>query len=342
MRDAEKYIRELSKGYTPQRENAKPRIMKVYDKTFKPLVKRKDLDTFFDLYEYDDPLIKAWAFSGIYKILENKEYLYGEAKEKLENIILDILNNTKRFSYYSGDIETTVSIRTHHARRISWLHPDIVFEPVYEYVKSKAPEMDKVIGELLEELLSKTNEPKVEDLLLEYAQNIYSSDIEGKRKIIQAFKNFGETTDLVHKEQITELFRTYLQDLWQKRKSSKNNKLPNDQQELEQELIKIGALLDLDLEAETLIFLENLNGPFAALDQVAEHYKKNETFQSLLMEKLGNTSNQRFIKDILKAISLIKDQIPNCQELVIKKIEKYEFADTGLITNLMESNLLDE
>ncbi|MGM0470071.1 MAG: hypothetical protein ACQERB_14825, partial [Promethearchaeati archaeon] len=180
MRDTENYIRELSKGYAPQRENAKPRIMKVYDKTFKPLVKRKDLDTFIELYEYNDPIIKAWAFLGIYKILENKEYLYGEAKEKLENVVVDILDNNEKFSYYSGDIETTVSIRTHHGRRISWLHPDIVFEPVYEYVKSKAPKMDKVIGELLEELLSRANEPKVEDLLLEYAQNIYSNDIEGK------------------------------------------------------------------------------------------------------------------------------------------------------------------
>ncbi|TFF97343.1 MAG: hypothetical protein EU541_08365 [Promethearchaeota archaeon] len=342
MRDIENSIRELSKGYAPQRENAKPRIMKVYDKTFKPLLNRKDLDDFFDLYEYDDPIIKAWAFLGIYQILENKQYLYGEAKEKLENIVVDILDNNDKISYYSGDIETTVSIRTHHGRRISWLHPDIVFEPVYEYVKSKAPEMDKVIGELLEELLSKANDPKVEDLLLEYAQNIYSNDIEGKHVILQGFKNFGENTDLAHKEQVTEVFKTYLQDLWQKRKSSKNNKLSNNQQELEHELIKIGALLDLELESETLKFLENLNGPFAALDQVAEHYKNNETFQSLLMEKLGNTTNQRFIKDILKAISLIKDQIPNCQELVIKKIEKYEFADTGLIMNLMESNLLDK
>lgn len=342
MRDTENYIRELSKGYAPQRENAKPRIMKVYDKTFKPLVNRKDLDTFFELYQYDDPIIKAWAFLGIYKILENKEYLYGEAKEKLEKVVVDILDNNEKISYYSGDIETTVSIRTHHGRRISWLHPDIVFEPVYEYVKSKAPKMDKVIGELLEELLSRANEPKVEDLLLEYAQNIYSNDIEGKRTIIQAFNNFGENNDLAHKEQITDIFKTYLQALWQKRKDSNKNKLPTDQQELEQEIIKIGALLELDLEAETLKFLEHLNTPFAALDQVAEHYKENNTFQSLLMEKLGNTNNQRFIKDILKAISLIKDQIPNCQELVIKKIEKYEFADTGLIMNLMESELLNE
>jgi len=341
MRDTDKIIRELSKGYAPQREGAKPRIMKIYDKTFKPLVNRKDLDTFFTLYEYDDPTIKAWAFLGIYQILENKTYLYGEDKERLDEVIVDVLNNQQEFSYYSGDIETTVSIRIHHARRISWLHPDIVFEPVYEYVKQKAPEMDKVIGELLLELISKKKDPKVETLLLEFANNISSSDIESKLILIQSLENYGTKTELDKKEQITEIFTRFLDELWKKKKNGKEN-LSDDQQILEQKLIQIGANLELDLELETLRYIENLDHPFNNLDQVAEYYKDNERFRTILMQKLQDTNNQRILKDILKAIALIQSKIPNCQELIIEKIKAYEFNDTDLIINLMESDLLNE
>lgn len=341
MQDTDKIIRELSKGYAPQREGAKPRIMKIYDKIFKPLVKRKDLDTFFTLYEYDDPILKAWAFLGIYQILENKNYLYGEDKERLDEFIVDVLNNQQKFSYYSGDIETSATIRRHHARRISWLHPDIVFEPVYEHVKQKAPEMDKVIGELLLELISKKKDPKVEILLLEFANNLSSSDIESKLLLIRSFENYGIKTELGKKEQITEVFKRFLDELWKKKKNGKEN-LSDDQQILEQKLIQIGANLELDLESETLRVIENLDQPFNNLDQVAEYYKDNERFRTILMQKLQQTNNQRFLKDLLKAIALIQSEIPNCQELIIEKIKTYEFNDTDLIINLMESDLLNE
>lgn len=342
MRDIDGIIRELSKGYAPQREGAKPRIMKIYDKTFKPLVNRKYLDTFYKLYEYDDPTVKAWAFLGIYQILENKTYLYGEDKERLDNIIVDVLNNNQKFSYYSGDIETTTSIRTHHARRISWLHPDIVFEPVYEYVKDKAPKMDKVIGELLVELISKEKDPKVEALLLEFAENLSSSDIDSKLTLIRALENYNQNKELDDKDQVKKVFKRYLDLIWAQIEESGNKSLSNEQQILEQELIRVGAELELNLESETLEFVEKLDHPFDALDKVAEHYKENERFRTILMEKLGETQNQRFLKDILKAIALIQNKIPNCQELVIEKIKKYEFNDTDLIINLMESELLNE
>ncbi|MBD3213622.1 MAG: hypothetical protein GF311_13520 [Candidatus Lokiarchaeota archaeon] len=342
MRDIDGIIRELSKGYTPQREGSKPRIMKIYDKTFKPLVNRKDLDTFFKLYEYEDPTIQAWAFLGIYQILENKTYLYGEDKERLDDTIMSVLHNTRKFSYVSGDIETTTSIRTHHARRISWLHPDIVFEPVYEYVQEKAPEIDEVISELLVDLLSKKDDPRVEPLLLEFAENIPPFEIESKLKIIRAFENYGQQKGLDSKDKITAVFKRFLDMIWEKRQESGENSITDGEEKLEQRLIRVGANLELDLEFETLRFLKNVNKPFDTLDQVAEHYKENEQFRTLLMEKLEKAKTQRIIKDLLKAIAIIQSEIPDCQQLIIDKIKAYEFNDTELIINMMESGLLNE
>jgi hypothetical protein len=342
MRDIDSIIRELSKGYTPQREGSKPRIMKIYDKTFKPLVNRKDLDTFFKLYEYEDPTIQAWAFLGIYQILENKTYLYGEDKERLDDAIMSVLHNSRKFSYVSVDIETTTTIRTHHARRISWLHPDIVFEPVYEYIQENAPEMDEVISELLVDLLSKKDDPRVEPLLLEFAENIPQYEIESKLKILRAFENYGQETALDAKDQIKAVFKGYLDMIWEKRQDSGEESITDVEEKLEQRLIQIGANLDLDLESETLRFLKNVNKPFDTLDQVAEYYKQNEEFRTILMERLEKAKTQRIIKDLLKAIAIIQNEIPNCQQLIVDKIKTYEFNDTELIINMMESGLINE
>ncbi len=343
MQDKEKIIRELSKGYAPQGEGAKPQIAKVYDLTFKPLVNSKKLDFFFELYEESDPILKAWAFLGIYQILENKSYETEKTLNLLHEIIIDILNKDQNISFWSGSIKTETTLREHHAKRISWLDHYFVFEPVFDYCKASIGQLDNVIGELLEDVLSKRSDSRVEDLLIDHGKQVSKYNYDAKLHLIRAFENLNQYSELKEKQQITEIFKQFLHGLKEELKElreidteDKKKRILND------EIIRIAAKLDLDLEQETLLFIEQLDRPFNALNQVAEKYKDNEQFRSLLLKKIKQTKNRYFITDILRAFLVIKDRIGNWKEMVIDYVKKYELNDADLIIDLNKADLLSE
>ncbi|TXT59481.1 MAG: hypothetical protein BAJALOKI1v1_1410005 [Promethearchaeota archaeon] len=343
MRDKQKIIRELSKGYAPQGEGAKPQIAKVYDLTFKPLVNSKKLEAFFELYGENEVIIKAWAFLGIYQILEKKSYATPENLARLREIIIDILNNNQSITFWSGSIKTETTLRQHHAKRISWLDPYFVFDPVFEYCKSSIGQLDSVIGMLLEEVISKRSDEGVEELLIEHGKTAGQDNYEAKVQLIRAFENLAEISDLENRDAISPIFKHFLERV--KEKGEEDFDVSIDEKKkrvLKDELIRIGAKLQLDMEAQILSFIESLDRPFNALNQIAENYKDNEKFCKLLLEKLDTTKNRYFITDILRAIVVVKNNIGNWKELVIDNVKKYELNDADLIIDLNKANLLSE
>ncbi|MBD3197153.1 MAG: hypothetical protein GF317_19010 [Candidatus Lokiarchaeota archaeon] len=342
MQNVEKIARELSKGYAPQSDGAKPRIKKVYDQTFLSLVKRKDLRPFFKLYEYEDPIMKAWAFQGIYRILEGKKTLSEKNKDQFEQIVKDILSQTKKFSYYIGDIEDNVSLREHHANRICWLDSSLTFEPVLNYVQSHQDKWDKVIGELLLEILSQKSDPRVIDLLLTYMEDIDPSNIQDKKTIIQAFNNVGTIKDTKKLQSAEGLFKQDFKKLQHSLKTISNKGVKRNTILLMEDILTTGIKLNMDLKTETLDFLEKLDWTFPNLDQIAIDFKDNERFRTILLKKLEKTENKRLVKDILNAISLIQEDIPHSKEIIINTIQRHQFNETDLIINLMESDTLNE
>jgi hypothetical protein len=335
MRDIENITQKLRKGYTPQSENAKGNIAKIYDQTFDPLVRRKELDVFFEIYKKEDPILKAWAFLGIYKILERKSYETQKNKERLHEIILDILDDRREITYFSGSIETKVSLREHHALRISWLHPDLVFEPVFEYVKSSITNFDKVISQLIEDVLSQKSDPRVEELLLKFATNTKKHQLFARQHIINAFENIGRKMEIQNKTRVETVFKNFLQE-------AEGTSNETKERILRDSIIEVAAKLGLNLEKETMDFLGNLDRPYNAMNVIAERYKGNDKLNTILLEKLDDTNNKHFVGDILRAIIVIKDEIPNWEEIVMKNVNEYQLNDTDLIIALTESGVLNQ
>ena len=69
-----KIIGKLRSGYTPIEITPKKELASTFKNIFKPLIKRKDLDFFFELYNMDDINLKAWSFLGIYFIFMTELY----------------------------------------------------------------------------------------------------------------------------------------------------------------------------------------------------------------------------------------------------------------------------
>lgn len=338
MENTEAIIRKLSKGYTPQSEGAKPRIAKVYDLTFEPLVRRKKLELFFDLYEQKDPIVKAWAFLGIYKIMENKSYESKDTLNRFHEIVIDVLHNPQEISFFSGSIETETTLRQHHSKRISWLDQYFVFDPVLEYCNSMVGQIDKVVSSLLRDVLTENPNSQVENLIIEHAKNTPKNAYDVKLHLLESFENLKQHKSLTKTGEITKIIKSYLSDL----EKSKDEALKKKKRILKDKIIEIGAKLDLDLEEETIKFIEKLERPYNALKLLAKKYKDNEQFRNLLLEKLESTINHYFITDILRAIIVLKENINNWKELVIENVKKYELSDADLIIDLTEANLLSQ
>lgn len=336
----EKIISKLSKGYTPMEITPKQDLSSTFKNIFKPLVNRKDLEFFFDLYKMNNTILKAWSFLGIYHILKERAEIDNDIELKLYPLILDLLNDNNEITYYGGSIETRVPLREHHIRRLAELYKSFIFTPVFEYCKSFDDNPDNVVVELLEYILSKSSDPLIEDLVLHFSDKIRKDDFNKIIHVIKSFENLNENIELQHKKEITELFKRYLKNF------TSNNGIDQEsltsKKQLEVLIYKVGALLDLELQDETLNFVNTLKIPYAFLDVIAAKYKNNEKFHSILLRKLNESDNPHFIVEILKAILVIKEKIANWEDLVIKNMMRYQIFDTNLIEGLHQSNLISD
>ena len=336
----EKIISKLKKGYTPIEVSPKEELTSTFKKIFKPIVNRRDLNFFFELFNTNNVILRAWSFLGLYHILSEGSVDQEQDKLKIQKIILDILNDKREIIYYGGSSEIRTSLREHNIRRICELDNSLIFEPVFKYVKNFDNGIDNVIAELLENVLAKYPDSSIESLILDYSKRINKDDFYMKAHIINAFQNLGQTIELKKKDSITELLKTYLNEI--KDDKTNDQEIKNKRWELQKCIFKVGTILGLALEEETIEFVESLKYPFDSLDQIAKTYKNNEKFKSILLKKLKETKNARLVSDILKSILVLKDNIENWKELVIEYVKKYQIIDGNLIKEMQESNLVNE
>jgi hypothetical protein len=336
----EKVIKQLRKGYLPLGVSPKEDLNTIFNKTFKPLADRKDLDLFFELAESDEVRLRAWGFLGIYYIIKDKMSVDKDKEIRLYKIINDLLNDKSELKYFGGPNEIITSLREHHIRRLCEFDTSLIFKPVYEYVQSFKGKIDEVVAELLENVLSRVEDPQVVPLILNYAKNISQEDLNLKIHMLRAFENLGQNMILNEKIVLKDLFRRYLNEnkILKKAKDPEILKV----KKFEEDIFKVAAVLDLDLEEETLEFLDNLVNPYKDLHQIAEAYKKNEKFRSILLNKLEVIENAHLIKDILIAIIAMKENIQNWKELIIEYLNKFQLVDNDLIEELQTVELFSE
>ncbi|MFX1497738.1 MAG: hypothetical protein ACFFBH_09445 [Promethearchaeota archaeon] len=336
----EKIVNKLRKGYSPIEVSPKDELTSTFKNIFKPIVNKKDLNFFLDLFDTNEVILRAWSFLGIFYILEESKIVEEDIKLRIQNVISEMLKDKREVLYYGGSTEIRTSLREHHVRRICELDNSLVFEPVFEYCKSFEGEIDYVIGELLENIVAKTPDPLIETLILRQGKKVRRGDYNLNTYIVKAFENLGKIVELKDINAITELFKMYLTEIKEEKRN--NQELLNNKMELKKNIFRVAAVLALPLEEETLEFLTTLNYPFDSLDQIAKSYKTNERFKKILLQKLNESENPRLITDILKAILVLKENIENWKEIVIDYIKKYQIIDGPLIIEMQELNTLNE
>ncbi|MHA1670804.1 MAG: hypothetical protein ACTSV5_09520 [Promethearchaeota archaeon] len=335
-----KIINNLRKGYTPIEISPKAELTSTFKNLFKPLVARKNLNFFLELFETNEVILRAWSFLGIFQILIEKPFVSEENRIKIQNAILEVINDKREISYYGGKIEIQTSLREHNVRRICELDLTLIFEPVFEYCTTFDNNMDNVIADLIENVLANSSEPAIEKLILDYGKKVAINALGFKTQIAKALENYNQNGELNNKGEITDLFKKYLIDIDNVKNVDQD--IINKKKILQENIFRVAAILDLDLEEETLDFIESLEHPYHSLDEIAKRYRNNNRFKSTLLKKLQETVNPHFITEILKSILIMKNQIENWKDLVIDKVKKYHIIDGPLITEMESSNLINE
>lgn len=344
----EKIIKELRKGYTIDPISPNDELNSIFDHVFKPVVKRKDLAFLIDIFEMNEPILRAWSFLGIYLILQEEKSLQEDIKRSIQNVIKEILHDNREIIYYGGSCEIHTSLREHHARRIPDLENSIVFEPVFEYCKSFDGEPDIILGELLEKIVSKSKNSDVLPILIKHSKNVPDDNFTIKINIINTFENLGNESIINDKMIINDIFKKFLKDVKEdtsesiQRDDSKRALISSQKKRLRESIFKAAAILDLDLEEETLIFVDSVKFPFGGLVHIAHKFRKNKRFKEILLNKLNSTNNPNLIIEILRAIIILKEEVINWKGLVLENIEKYNVVDGKLMEEMQQTDLLNE
>jgi len=336
----EKIIKQLRKGYSPIEAGPKEDINRIFKNAFKPRVDRNDLDFFFELSETNETKLKAWGFLGIYHILDDKNIIDDKKKLRFQKIINNLLNDKSEIDYFGGSAKISASLREHHVRRLCALNKLFIFEPLFEYVTSLGGKSDEVVGEIFEQVLTKASDPRVEPLIILHSKNISNDNFILKFHMINAFENLGQEIQFQKKGVITEFFKNCLIDINQDQSDSKEK--TQRKIKLKRVVIKSAAILDLDLEVETLSFLDALEQPYDNLTYIAKKYKNNQKFTSILLKKVEESQNPHLIKDLLVAILIAKESIENWKDLITENLNKYQIIDGDLIEEIQKTDLYNE
>ncbi|NVM16149.1 MAG: hypothetical protein HWN80_00430 [Candidatus Lokiarchaeota archaeon] len=336
----QKIIDKLRKGYAPIEQSPKENLTSTYKNIFKPLVNRKDFNLLFELFDTNEVLLRAWSFLGLHHILEETSVYEEERIKKIQEIILEVLNDNREISYYGDSDEHRTSLREHHVRRICELNKRLSFKPAYEYCLSFDKVTDSVVSDLIENVVSKTADLKVESLILRLANNTSIRDFHLKNQMVKSFENLSQEGDIIKLNEITNLFKSYLiqinEDKITDQEFLKKVKL------LQENIFRVGAILGLPLEEETLEFVNSLRYPYSSLFLIAKRYHNSDKLVSLILRKLEESENPNFISEVLKAILILKEKIENWEEIIIDNVKNYQIVDANLINYMQESKLIDQ
>jgi len=265
-----KVIDKLRKGYSPVELSPKANLASTYKNLFKPLVNRKDFNLLFTLFDTNEVILRAWSFLGLYLVLEETSVYEEERLKKIQEIILEILNDERELRYYGDTAELRTSLREHHVRRICELKREITLEPIFDYCLSFEKVTDSVVSDLIENVVSKSENSKVESLILKLANNISIRDFHIKNQMVKSFENLSQEGDINKLNEITNLFKSYLTQI-KEEKISDQDFLKNVKS-LQENIFRVSAILGLSLEEETLEFVNSLRYPYSSLFLIAKRY----------------------------------------------------------------------
>ena len=336
----QKIIDKLRKGYTPIEQSPKENLESTYKNIFKPLVNRKDFNLLFVIFDTNEVILRAWSFLGLHHILEETPVYEEERIKKIQKIILEVLNDNREISYYSDSGELRTSLREHHVRRICEISDKLSFKPTFEYCLSFDKVTDGVVSDLIEKVVSKTATPDGESLLLKHANNTSIRDFHLKNQMVKSFENLFQEGYVSKLDDINSLFKSYLTQI--KEVNITDQEFLKNVKSLQENIFKVGAILGLPLEEETLEFLDSLRYPYSSLFLIAERYHNNDKLVSIILKKLEESENPNFIAEILKAILVLKDKIKNWEKIIIENVRNYQIVDAHLINYMQESNLIDQ
>ncbi len=336
----QKIIDKLRKGYAPVELSPKANLTSTYKNLFKPLVNRKDFNLLFELFDTNEAILRAWSFLGLHHVLEETSVYEEERIKRIQKIIIEVLNDSREISYYGDSVELRTSLREHHVRRICELNKKLSFKPAFEYCLSFDKVTDSVVSDLIEHVVSKTAALNVESLILKLANNTSIRDFHLKNQMVKSFENLSQEGDVSSLSEITTLFKSYLtqinEDKITDQEFLKNVKL------LQENIFRVGAILGLSLEEETLEFVNSLRYPYASLYLIAERYYNNDKFLSIILRKLEESENPNFISEILKAILVLKENVENWEKIIVENVRNFQIVDGSLINSMQESNLINQ
>ena len=336
----QKIFDKLRKGYAPVEQSPKANLTSTYKNIFKPLVNRKDFNLLFELFDTNEVILRAWSFLGLHHVLEETSVYEEERIKRIQEIILEVLNDSREISYYGDAIELRTSLREHHIMRICELNKKLSFKPAFEYCLSFDKVTDSVVSDLIENVVSKTSIPNVESLILRLANNTSIKDFHLKNQMVKSFENLSQEGDVTKLNEIASLFRSYLAQI-NEDKITDQEFLKNIKS-LQENIFKVGAILGLSLEEETLEFVNSLRYPYGSLYLIAKRYYNNDKLISIILKKLEESKNPNFISEILKAILVLKDKIENWEKIIIENVRKFQIVDGSLINDMQESNLINQ
>ncbi|MFW9947110.1 MAG: hypothetical protein ACFFDX_09810, partial [Candidatus Odinarchaeota archaeon] len=95
MLSKENIINKLREGYTPIELSPKDELTSIYKQAFKPQIDKKNLDIFFELYDTNEVILRAWGFLGVYHILKEKKIGDKEKRLKVKEMVLEVLHDKR-------------------------------------------------------------------------------------------------------------------------------------------------------------------------------------------------------------------------------------------------------
>ena len=236
-------------------------------------------------------------------------------------------------------MELRTSLREHHVRRICELDTKFNLKPALEYCLSFEKVTDSVVSDLIENVIPKSLDQIVESLILRIAINTSIRDFHLKDQMVKSFENLSKEREVKNLDDITLLFKTYLTQIKENRITDQD--FIKNVKTLQESIFRVGAILGLALEEETLEFVNSLKYPYSSLDLIAKRYKTNSKFISTILIKLKESNNPNFIAEVLKAILVLKEKIDNWKGIIIDNVKKFHIVDSFLIENMQESNLIN-
>ena len=336
----QKIIEKLRKGYAPVELSPKANLTSTYKSVFKPLVNRKDFNLLFELFDTNEVILRAWSFLGLHHILEETSVYEEERIKRIQEQILEVLKDYREISYFGDSGELRTTLREHHIRRICELSKTLSFKPAFEYCISFDKVTDSVVSDLIENVVSKTAAPNVEPLILRLANNTSIRDYQFKNQMVKSFENLSQEGEVSKLNEVTSLFKSYLTQI--KEDKITDQEFLKNVKSLQENIFRVGAILELSLEEETLEFVNSLRYPYGSLYLIAKRYYNNDKFLSIILKKLEESANPNFVSEILKAILVLKEKIENWEDLIIKKVKKFQIVDGSLINGMQESKLINQ